>query len=267
MTGEPGTLHAVIIPAYNPSFVLIEILQSLAMRSIGSIVLIDDGSALEYRDLFARAAVLPQVRLLRHEVNQGKGAALKTGIRFVLEHFPSLSGIVTADADGQHQPDDILRIIASLQSNETALVMGVRTFEDGIPLRSLIGNVLTRHIVNVLLGRRLADTQTGLRGIPASMLPRLLELQANRYEFELEMLFLAHGLLVPILEEPIRTIYEKGNQSSHFRPLVDSLRIYIVLLRFNAGSLLQSLPQKRAVQWIHGLIDYVQTIPWFRPVR
>jgi glycosyltransferase involved in cell wall biosynthesis len=267
MTGELSTLHVVIIPAYNPSFVLIEILQALAVRGIGAIVLIDDGSAPEYRDLFSCAAALPQVRLLRHEINRGKGAALKTGIRFVLEHFPSLAGIVTADADGQHNPDDILRIITSLQSNEATLVMGARRFEAGIPLRSLIGNVLTRHVVNVLLGRRLADTQTGLRGIPASMLPRLLELQSNRYEFELEMLLLAHELLVPILEEPIRTIYEKGNQCSHFRPLVDSLKIYTVLLRFNAGSLLRSVPQKRVVQWMHRLIDYVHTIPWFRPVR
>jgi glycosyltransferase involved in cell wall biosynthesis len=266
MTGEP-TLHAVIIPAYNPSFALIEILQSLTIRGIGAIVLIDDGSAPGYRDLFARAAALPQVRLLRHEINRGKGAALKTAIRFVLEQFPSLAGIVTADADGQHDPDDIRRIITSLQSNEAALVMGVRTFDEAIPLRSLIGNVLTRHMVNVLLGRRLADTQTGLRGIPASMLPRLLELQSNRYEFELEMLLLAHGLLVPILEEPIRTIYEKDNQCSHFRPLVDSLKIYIVLLRFYGGSLWQLVPQKRAVRWMHRLIDYVQAIPWFRPVR
>jgi hypothetical protein len=81
------------------------------------------------------------------------------------------------------------------------------------------------------------------------------------------MLLLAHGLSVSILEEPIRTIYEKGNQSSHFRPLVDSWQIYIVLLRFNVGSLLQSVPQKRVVQWTHRFIDYVQTIPWFHPVR
>ncbi len=267
MAGDASILYVVIIPAYNPSFVLIEVLQSLTKGGIAAIVLIDDGSALEHRDLFARAAAFPQVRLLRHDINRGKGAALKTGIRFVLEHFPSLAGIVTADADSQHHPDDILRIVRSLESNKATLVMGARTFEGGIPLRSLIGNLLTRHIVNVLLGRRLADTQTGLRGIPASILPRLLELQSNRYEFELEMLLLAHGLLVPILEEPIRTIYEKGNQSSHFRPLVDSLKIYRVLLRFNPVSSSQSAPRKRAVQWIRRLIDYVQAIPWFRTVR
>jgi glycosyltransferase involved in cell wall biosynthesis len=267
MNSEPNTLHAVIIPAYNPPFVLIEILQSLVLRGIGAIVLIDDGSAPEYRDLFARGAALSQVRLLRHETNRGKGAALKTGIRFVLEHFPSLAGIVTADADGQHDPDDILRIITSLQSNKVTMVMGTRTFERGIPPRSLIGNVLTRYIVNVLLGLRLTDTQTGLRGIPSDMLPHLLELQSNRYEFELEMLLLAHSRLVPILEEPIRTVYEKGNQSSHFRPLLDSLRIYSVLLHFNILSLLQSTPQKRAAHWIHKLITYVQTIPGFRPAR
>jgi glycosyltransferase involved in cell wall biosynthesis len=267
MTGEPSIVHAVIIPAYNPSLVLIEILRSLAMPGIGAVVLVDDGSAPGYRDLFARAAALPQVRLLRHEVNRGKGAALKTGIHFVLEHFPSLAGIVTADADGQHAPDDILRIVASLQSNEGTLVIGARTFVDGVPLRSLIGNVLTRHVVNMLLGRRLADTQTGLRGIPAGMLVRLLELPSNGYEFELEMLLLAHGLSVPILEEPIRTIYEKGNQSSHFRPLVDSLKIYIVLLRFYTVSLIRSPLQKRGSRLMHRLIDYVQTIPWFRPVR
>jgi glycosyltransferase involved in cell wall biosynthesis len=255
MTGEPSTLHAVIIPAYKPSFVLIEVLQSLAMRGVDAIVLIDDGSGPGHRDVFARAAAIPQVRLVRHKFNCGKGAALKTGIRFVLETFPSLVGIVTADADGQHHQDDILRIITSLKANGAALIMGARRLEDGVPWRSLIGNLLTRNIANVLLARKLTDTQTGLRGIPAGMLPLLLELQSDRYEFELEMLLLAHRLSVPILEEPIRTIYEEHNRSSHFHPLADSLKIYIVLLRFTSVSLLRSLSPNRAVQWMNKLIE------------
>lgn len=81
----------------------------------------DDGSGPEYGGIFSQASSLPNVHLLRHAVNLGKGAALKTGINFALVAFPSLTGVVTADADGQHHPDDIERVVARLAAKRTAV--------------------------------------------------------------------------------------------------------------------------------------------------
>ncbi len=206
-----------------------------------AIVVVDDGSGPEFREVFARVAEFARVHLLRHAVNLGKGAALKTAFNHVLCALPGVSGVVTADADGQHHPEDIQRVAGALAAQPGSLVLGCRDFGKDVPLRSRFGNVLTRGIMHALLGRKLTDTQTGLRGIPAGFLPRLMRLEATGYEFELEMLIAAHELSIPVVEEPIRTIYEPGNQSSHFNPIVDSMKIYFVLLRFGSVSLITAL--------------------------
>src|SRR5689334_23087678 len=98
---------AVVIPAYRPSAGLVDLVRSLSGRERNAIVVVDDGSGPEFAAVFAAAAALPNVELLRHAVNLGKGAALKTAFNHVLCVYPDLAGVVTADADGQHHPDDI----------------------------------------------------------------------------------------------------------------------------------------------------------------
>ncbi len=232
--------HVVLIPAYKPSPGLPDLLRELSAAG-APIVLVDDGSGPEFREIFDRAAQFPGVHLLRHAVNLGKGAALKTGINHALCAWPDLAGIVTADADGQHHPEDILSVAAKLVERPDALVMGARTFDAAVPLRSRFGNVLTRRLMSTLIGAKLQDTQTGLRGIPVALAARLLRVEARGYEFELEMLIEARQNGVPVVEVPIRTIYEPGNKSSHFNPLTDSMKIYFVLLRFTSAGLLAAL--------------------------
>jgi len=234
-----------VIPAYRPSGGLVDLVRTLSEQAapaiVPAIIIVDDGSGPEYRDVFSRVARFPNVQLLRHAVNLGKGAALKTAINHVLCTFPSLAGIVTADADGQHHPEDIQRVAGALLERPESLILGSRSFDRDVPLRSRFGNVATRGIMHALLGQKLTDTQTGLRGIPANFLPKLLRHEATGYEFELEMLIAAHQLSIPIVEVPIRTIYEAGNKSSHFNPIVDSMKIYFVLLRFGSVSLMSGL--------------------------
>ncbi len=237
----PSRSIAVVIPAYKPSPALAALVESLLATADRPIVIVDDGSGPEYRDVFARVEAFSAVRLLRHAVNLGKGAALKTAINHVLCEMPDITGIVTADADGQHDPDDIRRVAEALEASPASLVLGCRAFGKDVPLRSRFGNILTRAIMHALLGRRLTDTQTGLRGIPASFLPHLLRLETTGYEFELQMLIASHELSIPLMEVPIRTIYEAGNRSSHFNPIVDSMKIYFVLLRFGSVSLMTAL--------------------------
>jgi glycosyltransferase involved in cell wall biosynthesis len=241
MSSQRAIPFAVVIPAYRPSAGLVDLVAALAAKAIPAIVIVDDGSGPEYAAVFARAAEIPGVELLRHAVNLGKGAALKTGINFALCAYQGLKGVVTADADGQHHPDDIERVAQALEAHPDSLVLGARAFVGDVPLRSRIGNAATSAIMHALLGRKITDTQTGLRGIPAALLPRLLRLEATGYELELEMLLAAHQLSIPILEEPIRTIYEPGNQSSHFNPVVDSMKIYFVLLRFGSVSFMTAV--------------------------
>ena len=241
MNGDQPIRLAVVIPAYKPSAGLIDLVRTLSESDLPAIVIVDDGSGPEYRETFAQASAYPRVELLRHAVNLGKGAALKTAFNHVLCAYPELAGVVTADADGQHHPGDIERVASKLMDRPDALVLGSRQFEGDVPLRSRIGNIATRGVMHALLGQKLTDTQTGLRGIPANLLPRLLKIESRGYEFELEMLIAAHHLQIPVVEEPIKTIYEPGNKSSHFNPIIDSMKVYFVLLRFGSVSMMTAV--------------------------
>lgn len=231
----------VLIPAYHPGEALIRIVSALAASDVEAIVVVDDGSGPAYAPVFEAVRKVPRVHLLRHAINLGKGAALRTGINHVLCELPGLGGIVTADADGQHHPGDILRVASRLAREPDALVLGARLFEGAVPLRSRLGNAVTRLAFRYLVGERLLDTQTGLRGLPRRLLPHLLAFKSRGYEFELDMLIAAKHRGWRIAEERIRTIYEPGNPSSHFNPLLDSVRAYVVLLRFAAISVLTAI--------------------------
>ncbi len=233
-------LHRIVavIPAFRPSAALLPLVEALSTSAFAAIVVIDDGSGPEYRDLFDALSVKPGVSVMRHAVNLGKGAALKTGFNHALCLHPDLLGVVTADADGQHRVEDVIAVAERLAAEPDALVLGVRDFHREVPLRSRVGNVLTRFAVRLLMGQSIADTQTGLRGIPNQLLHGLLRIQSRGYEFELDMLVTAKHHECRLIQQPIATIYENGNQTSHFNPLADSMRIYFVLLRFSALSLL-----------------------------
>ena len=167
-------LIPVLIPAYKPGRALVELVRRLSAAAVSAVIIVDDGSGPSYQSLFEELRLFPRTHLLRHAVNLGKGAALKTGINYALCNFPCMCGMVTADADGQHAFEDILAVAAKIKEGTGALILGVRQFRGNtIPLRSRLGNALTRGVFRVLVGESVADTQTGLRGIPAALLPAL----------------------------------------------------------------------------------------------
>lgn len=227
----------ILIPAYKPGEPLLELVNDLLQHDLPLIV-VNDGSGEEYEPIFAALRELPGVVVLNHAVNMGKGAALKAGFNHCAYHFGGDAIVITADADGQHLPEDILAVAATARENPSSLVLGARRFDGHVPLRSRIGNTVTRHLMRLAVGCRLTDTQTGLRAIPCSLAVKLLKIPSSGYEFELDMLVLARQIGIPIVETPIRTIYIDGNRSSHFDPLLDSMRIYFVLLRFAMTSLI-----------------------------
>lgn len=220
---------AVVIPAWQPRSQLAALVHSLAETGCRAILVVDDGSSTVYQTVFQQLQTIPVVRVLRHSCNTGKGRALKTGLRHFLSEFAEYTGAVTADADGQHAIEDITRVAAVLAEQPQKLVLGARRRVAEMPFRSRIGNSLTRYVFCAATGVMLADTQTGLRGIPRNLVPELLAVEGERYEYE--MAVLAHYCRsgrVPI-EIPIRTIYTEQNSSSHFRPIRDSIHVYRVL--------------------------------------
>jgi len=233
---------AVLLPAWMPDAELPPLVEAVREQGFGALLVVDDGSGPEFAALFAAVAAKPGVRLLRHAVNLGKGRALKTGFNYLLCELPSIAGVITADADGQHRVEDIVAVAAAMKRATAGeqpgrVVLGVRAFPSGVPLRSKIGNVLTRSISRFVTGAAVSDTQTGLRGIPRALLPELMLLEGERYEYEMTMLgHLCRNGIRP-LEVPIATVYIDGNRASHFDPIRDSMRIYFVLLRFYFSSL------------------------------
>ena len=225
---------AVLIPVWEPTSTLPALVEALGQQGFGGIVIVDDGSGSACEAIFAQTSTLPRVELLRHAANLGKGRALKTGFARLLHTQRQLVGVVTADADGQHTPEDIERVGWALLANPLGPVLGSRRFEaqtSGIPWRSRWGNVFARQSFRLFTGVCVSDTQTGLRGLPLALLPSVLGVPGERYEYEMAMLAgLCRGGHTP-LEVPIATIYLEKNRGSHFHFFKDSLRVYLMLLR------------------------------------
>jgi len=241
-----------LIPAYNPTPQFVEMVRELTKSNFAEIIVVNDGSIENCMPLFQAVAEMEKVTLIRHAVNLGKGAALKTGLNYIYCHSAEYSGAVVIDADGQHLVEDALQVAAQSQDNPESLVLGVRSFDGNVPLRSQIGNRLTRFFFRFLTGMYLIDTQTGLRGIPRILIPTLLRISANGYEFELDMLLTCNRFGVRIIQQPIQTIYLGNNRSSHFNPIVDSMKIYFVLFRFSFASLLSALIDNTAFILVYG---------------
>ena len=233
----------VLIPAYKPDRRLNKLVDDLIETGFSHIVVIDDGGGAPYADIFRDLA--GKARVLTHEVNRGKGAGLKTGIRDIMS-TPGM-GIVTADADGQHAPADVARVADALIASPDSLILGTRD-KKKMPLRSKTGNTLTCGVFGLLTGLWISDTQTGLRGLPACALERFCALEGDRYEYEINMLICASETHLPVREVEIETIYLDNNASSHFNGLRDGLKIYALMFR-QAGKFCLS-------SFISAVLDY-----------
>jgi len=209
---------------------LLELIQQLVPQFGHRILIVDDGSTAG-QELFSRIKTTG-IQVIHHEINQGKGAAIKTGLHWITENFQDIKGIVTVDADGQHLFQDIVKVAELLRERPDALVLGTRLFDaQDIPWRNRFGNRLTGTLCRLLTGMDITDTQTGLRGIPADFVPTLLTSRYNGYEFETHMLLLAQRYKLKLHEVTISSVYSNNNESSHFHPMLDSIRIYLVMFR------------------------------------
>lgn len=231
----------IVIPSLNPDNRFIQLLTRIRQElSTIPILVINDGSNDEFDEFFNIAKSYSEI-VLKHDTNLGKGAALKTAMSYILDNYPHIEYMITVDADGQHQVSDIRACIEATDRKSQGLVLGTRDFDKDIPLRSKFGNILTRNILKLTTGIHIDDTQTGLRVIPRSFMFDLLAVKGDRYEFETNMLIAAKKFNVPIIMQPIETIYIDDNSSSHFNVISDSIKIYSVFFKYLLVSILSFL--------------------------
>lgn len=227
-------MSVVIIPAYKPDETLVTLTDQLWAYGC-QIVVVDDGSGKEYRKIFDKVRDICIV--LHHLENRGKGAAIKTALTYIKNELwdSGLAGIM--DCDGQHLPEDMMKLLEFAGAHRNALVLGVRTVGTEMPLKSRLGNKITRMVFWLVSGVKVSDTQTGLRAFDTEMIPNLLSVEGERYEYEMNVLMTLAKEKIPIEEVPIRTIYrDKNNSNSHFRSFTDSVRIYKDILKFTFSS-------------------------------
>lgn len=243
----------VLIPAYNPTKELLATVHDLLAVGFSNLIIVNDGSRSECKPIFDQLSSMPQCCVLHHAVNLGKGRAIKTALNYFLLACPSAPGIVTADADGQHLANDIHKVAETFSRNPASLVIGGRRFGRDTPFRSRLGNIMTKLVFGLFAGGGIHDTQSGLRCLPRKFIPRLLMLEGERYEYEMNMLLAAKTEHIKIYEEPISAVYVDGNRSSHFRPLLDSMAIYFLLFRFSISSAMASLIDLAIFGIIYGM--------------
>lgn len=227
----------IIIPAYEPTNKVITLIEEIKKTSALDIIVIDDGSGKNYKHIF-KELEKKNVKVLTHEKNKGKGEAIKTAIRYLIENKEN-EGCVFADCDGQHTVKDIIKVQETLIKNHKDMVIGVRDFnQKNIPARSKIGNKISRVLFKMMTGIKIVDTQTGLRAYSSKIFNWLLEIDGSRYDYEFNILLKIKEDNISYEEIKIETIYEDKNKQSHFNPIKDSILIYKPVVKFLLSSLL-----------------------------
>lgn len=242
--------NILLIPALNPDDSFITYVRELRCAGFSRIVAVDDGSREDLKYIFATLRDEYGCELITHPVNLGKGRALKDGFLYINEkygEYDDYRGIITADSDGQHTVADVIKLNNLLDGADTpTLFLGSRDFDlDIVPQKSKKGNKITSRVFKLLYGKHIGDTQTGLRAISRGLVDEYAHLDGDRFEYEMNMLIYATRAKHNIVEEPIETVYINNNSETHFRPFVDSFKIYKLILggffKFAMSSILSML--------------------------
>ena len=221
-------MNIIVIPAYEPSNELAKLVDSLKELSKAVILVVNDGSGTEFETRFKFD--LP-IHVIGYPKNRGKGYAIKYALQYIKEQGWR-GTVITADADGQHKPEDIMHVLAETEANPGALVLGSREFNRETPWKSCFGNIITRGVFRIASGKKIRDTQTGLRAFSTEQIPFLIQISGDRYEYEMNVLMEWSKEGGNIREVGIDTVYhDVSNSCSHFNALKDSGSIYWQILK------------------------------------
>lgn len=233
---------SIILPSLNPDEKLMKVVNGLVDQGFDDIIIVNDGSNAEHINPFKEAGMLSQCTILTHEVNKGKGRALKTAFEYFLTNRKGKAGIITVDGDNQHRPDDIYHCSEEMLANPHTIILGSRDFSQyDVPKKSRYGNRITSFVFKAAVGLKITDTQTGLRAIPTEFLKDFLNVDGERFEYETNMLLEMKTQSIAFKEVKISTVYIEENKTSHFNPVKDSFRIYSLILKFLFTSILSSM--------------------------
>ena len=249
-------MDLVLIPAYEPEKQLITLARQLQGHGL-QVLVVNDGSGNAYEDIFAQTAQFATVITLAK--NSGKGAALKAGLAHIRDHIPQCDHFITCDADGQHRVEDVLRVREQLHKGEK-FVLTVRQFHKDMPLRSKVGNSLSRFVYALLANRYLSDNQSGLRGFSRVHIDWLIRVEKDNYDYEMNVLYYAAKKNIRIATLPIEAVYIGSNESSHFNPIKDTVRIYKSLFSLAGGSFIGFLVSEFLVLALSVTLGYHQLL-------
>lgn len=214
----------VLIPTYNPKDKIKNVIEILEKNNFKDIIIVNDGSNNEHLENL-KGIKYP---IINHEVNLGKGAALKTGFNYILNNIKDFDGVLTIDDDMQHDIESVKHLIKEF-NGET--IIGVRNFDvKGIPMHRKFGNKFSAYVFKKLYKFDVKDTQTGLRIYSKSCIKHIINLESTGFEYELEALIYMVKKKEKMKIVPINTIYNKEPNTSRYKPIKDSLRVYKIML-------------------------------------
>lgn len=227
----------IVIPTLDPDIKIMEKFINELKKECPNILVVNDGSKSEYKDFFKKLEK-SGIEVFEHYKNLGKGRALKNAFNYLLNEKKNLVGVVTCDCDGQHGVKDIKNIATMISLDKDELILGTRDFDaTNVPLKSMLGNKITRMIFKNFVGIKITDTQTGLRGLNANLMNIFMDSIGERYEYETTMLIACKNKDISIKEVIIDTIYIDNNSNSHFNPIKDGMRIYKLFASYFIGAI------------------------------
>jgi len=228
----------VLIPAYQPTNIFIELVKELKQCEF-DIIVVNDGSSKKCYNIFKK--IQSYATVLNHEKNKGQGAALKTGLRYIKDTLNEDATIVMMDCDGQHKIEDAEKLCKYSEENPHVLVLGKRLRNEKMPIRSKFGNAITSFIYKVVTNTNVYDTQTGLRAINSNLIDYMIDVEKDGFEYQINVLLNFVKNKIQIHEIEIETIYIAKNAGSHFKFLKDSFKIYKEIIKFSLSSLISFL--------------------------
>lgn len=242
----------VLLPSYQPEETLVNLSRGLSLEGF-KILIVDDGSGPSYSHIFE--ACKKYATVIGYEKNQGKGFALKHGFKYCLENFKDYHYVITADGDGQHRILDIVKVYQRAKQYDVS-VIGVRKFDVKVPIKSKLGNMLSKFNQSLVTSRYMHDNQCGLRAFPYKLLPDLISIFGSRYEYEMNVLSYLQIKELPFQCQRIQTIYENNNQGSHFRPIKDTLRIQSSILLYGLTNILMYIALAIGNYFVYKYVDF-----------